>query len=90
MLSSFVAARETALKMIEATRVITPRMQILLQGGKAAEADAVLMVTKKMKAFYPSGVIAGGASLAHVQANFQSDIRANYDLLSATRKPVTN
>jgi hypothetical protein len=86
LISTFVAAMEAALSTIEATSVITWRMQIFLQGGKAAEAEAELMVAEKMRAFTQAASdIVGGASLAHVHANFQSDIRANYDRLSAMK-----
>jgi DsbC/DsbD-like thiol-disulfide interchange protein len=56
---------------IEATSVITLRLQVLPQGGKAAEAEALLMVTEKMKAFAQArSDLADGASLAQVHANF--------------------
>lgn len=87
LMTTFLAAMETALSTIEATSVITLRMQILLQGGKAAEAEVELMVTEKMMAFTQAASdIAGGASHAEVSANFRSAIRANYHRLS-TAKP---
>jgi hypothetical protein len=86
LMSTFVAAMETALSTIEATSVITWRMQILLQGGKAAEAEAELMVAEKLRAFTKAASdIAGGASHTEVSANFRSAIRANYDRLSAKK-----
>jgi hypothetical protein len=86
MLSSFVAAMETALSTIEATHVITLRMQILLQGGKAAEAEAELMVSEKLRVFTQAASdIAHGASHTMVSENFRSAIRANYDRLSVTK-----
>jgi len=86
MLSAFVAAMETALSTLEATSVITMRMQILLQGGKAAEAEAELMVAEKLRAFTQAGSdLASGASHTKVSEDFRSAIRANYDRLSAAK-----
>jgi hypothetical protein len=79
---------EPVLSTIEATSVITLRMQILLQGGKAAEAEAELMVTEKMRAFaQATWDIARGSSFAQVYEDYVSAIRANYDRLS-TMKPT--
>jgi hypothetical protein len=86
IISTFVAAMETVLSTIEATSVITLRMQMLLRGGKAAEAEAELMVTEKMRAFtQATWDIARGSSLAQVYEDYLSAIRANYDRLSTMK-----
>jgi hypothetical protein len=83
ILSIVLAAMETTLSTIEASGVIALRLEVILNGGAAAEAEVELMVTEKIKAFTQvASDIAGGSSLVQVYENLQSAIRANYDRLS--------
>jgi hypothetical protein len=84
----FLAVMENTLSTIEASGVIALRVQMISQGGPAAQVEAELMVTEKMRAFTQAATdIAHGASPAEVCEGFRSAIRANYNRLSiATSK----
>ena len=63
---------------VEAQTVIGRRLMILGTGSAAAQSEANLMVSEKVRAFLEAGAtIAGGGSAHRVVADYRKHVRAN-------------
>ena len=78
MLRLFVTSLETAIMAIEASNVISLRLQMLSRGDRAAAQEAELMITEKIAAFTKAGAdVMSGKSADVIRNNLRASIRAN-------------
>jgi hypothetical protein len=78
MLRFFVTSMETALMTIEASNVISLRLQMLCRGDLAAAREAELMLSEKLAAFTRAGTeVLCGISADVTRNNLRSVIQAN-------------
>ena len=85
-LSLFVSGIESALMTIEASNVISMRLQMFCKGDAQALRESELMLSEKVEAFARAGSdIMAGASNSMIRDNFRTAIRANEARLIALR-----
>jgi hypothetical protein len=85
-LSLFVSTIENTLMTLEASNVISMRLQMFCKGDAQALRESELMVSEKMNAFTRAGFdIMAGASNAMIRNNFRAAIQANEARLSRLR-----
>ena len=85
-LSLFASSIENILMTLEATNVISMRLQMFCKGDAQALRESELMLSEKLETFAHAGLDAmSGASNKVIRDNFRAAIQANEVRLRALR-----